>query len=253
MKPEHKFIASSRASGAPSVLPLYKSDSLRQDRRAKSFASLTSSFIFVVMSGLVFIFFFVSIYWGTTFLQSHVDSENNFRGLPGTHNILRKWTKEMRGFGNPPGKHDTKPSDDPVIAEELEKLKQQVAEEGQDDAETLTAEEVEEEQTQEEEEESQESEREEREEQEQEQEQEEVGLEQEQEEVGEEQEEQEEIAELDQEEEPSTVEEASEEEENGEATADAEVMVEEQQEEGVAEEEEHLENEAETDAQQEEI
>ena len=219
MKPEHKFIASSRASGAPSVLPLYKSDSLRQDRRAKSFASLTSSFIFVVMSGLVFIFFFVSIYWGTTFLQSHVDSENNFRGLPGTHNILRKWTKEMRGFGNPPGKHDTKPSDDPVIAEELEKLKQQVAEEGQDDAETLTAEEVEEEQTQEEEEENQESMQEEREEQEQEQE----------EEVGEEQEEQEEIAELDQEEEPSVVEEASEEEENGEATADAEVMVEEQQ------------------------
>jgi len=245
MKPEHKFIASSRASGAPSVLPLYKSDSLRQDRRAKSFASLTSSFIFVVMSGLVFIFFFVSIYWGTTFLQSQVDSENNFRGLPGTHNILRKWTKEMRGFGNPPGKHDTKPSDDPVIAEELEKLKQQVAEEGQDDAETLTAEEVEEEQTQEEEEENQESMQEEREEQEQEQE--------EEEEVGEEQEEQEEIAELDQEEEPSAVEEASEEEENGEATADAEVMVEEQQEEGVAEEEEQLENEAETDAQQEEI
>jgi len=244
MKPEHKFIASSRASGAPSVLPLYKSDSLRQDRRAKSFASLTSSFIFVVMSGLVFIFFFVSIYWGTTFLQSHVDSENNFRGLPGTHNILRKWTKEMRGFGNPPGKHDTKPSDDPVIAEELEKLKQQVAEEGQDDAETLTAEEVEEEQTQEEEEENQESMQEEREEQEQ---------EQEEEEVGEEQEEQEEIAELDQEEEPSAIEEASEEEENGEATADAEVMVEEQQEEGVAEEEEQLENEAETDAQQEEI
>jgi hypothetical protein len=139
------FVSSSR--GAPSVLPVYKVDANNKDR-VKRGGGLLGSVIFVFFSTLIFIFFFVSIYWGTTFLQTHVDEENSLiRGLPGTRNVIRKWSKKtLSGFditelGNPPGKHSYH-TDDPAAFSEEEEA-EEAEEEEEEDAEEISAQEAE--------------------------------------------------------------------------------------------------------------
>jgi len=141
------FVSSSR--GAPSVLPVYKVDANNKDR-VKRGGGLLGSVIFVFFSTLIFIFFFVSIYWGTTFLQTHVDEENSLiRGLPGTRNIIRKWSKKtLSGFditelGNPPGKHSYHTDDPAAFSEEEEAEEAEEEEEEEEDAEEISAQEAE--------------------------------------------------------------------------------------------------------------
>ena len=129
------------------MLPVYKVDANNKDR-VKRGGGLLGSVIFVFFSTLIFIFFFVSIYWGTTFLQTHVDEENSLiRGLPGTRNIIRKWSKKtLSGFditelGNPPGKHSYH-TDDPAAFSEEEEA-EEAEEEEEEDAEEISAQEAE--------------------------------------------------------------------------------------------------------------
>ena len=142
------FVSSSR--GAPSVLPVYKVDANNKDR-VKRGGGLLGSVVFVFFSTLIFIFFFVSIYWGTTFLQTHVDEENSLiRGLPGTRNIIRKWSKKsLNGFditelGNPPGKHSYHTDDPAAVAEaEAEAEAEEAEAEEEADAEEIDAQDAE--------------------------------------------------------------------------------------------------------------
>jgi len=140
------FVSSSR--GAPSVLPVYKVDANNKDR-VKRGGGLLGSVVFVFFSTIIFIFFFVSIYWGTTFLQTHVDEENSLiRGLPGTRNIIRKWSKKtLSGFditelGNPPGKHSYH-TDDPAAVAEAEAEEAEAEAEEEADAEEIDAQDAE--------------------------------------------------------------------------------------------------------------
>ena len=104
--------------GAPPILPMYKANHLKGPKNPVHHRRLAYNVLVIFFPIALLALFFFSIYFGTSFLQDHIDAENESAnylsvGLPNTRNRIRKWSVDHLGglditsLGDPVRVHNT--------------------------------------------------------------------------------------------------------------------------------------------------